>query len=171
MAKHLPLPKRSRLLELHKYDFETGEITHIKPRSGVTVGRLAGNKAYGYFRIRVDSQLYLSHRLMFLVFYGVDPLEYEVDHIDGCKENNKPENLRLATHSQNQQNSDVQKNNSSGYRGVALHKASRKYIARIKVNKKQQYLGLFKTREEASLAYQKAASDLFGEFKHKSFKE
>jgi len=172
MNSHSPLPDKSLLLELHKYDFETGGITHLKPRSGIRVGQLAGNKTEGgYFRIKVDNRLYLAHRLMFFVFYGVDPLEYEVDHIDGNKENNKPDNLRLATHSQNQQNSPAYKNNNSGYRGVHWHKQHRKYVAEIQVNKKNHHLGLFKTKEEASLAYQKAASELFGEFNHKPIKE
>ena len=86
------------------------------------------------------------------------------DHIDGNPLNNQKSNLRICTHSQNIQNSRMAKNNTTGFRGVALHKKSKKYWARIKIDRESRYLGTFNSPEEAALAYNEVAKKYFGEF-------
>jgi hypothetical protein len=86
------------------------------------------------------------------------------DHIDNNGLNNRRDNLRLATRTQNAGNSRTWVNNSSGYKGICFHKASGKYIARIKDGPKQRTIGYFATPEQAHTAYVEAAKLHFGEF-------
>lgn len=86
----------------------------------------------------------------------------EVDHINDNSLDNRRENLRLATHSQNNWNRSTYKSNTSGFKGVGLHKG--RWRARIQCNGKQEQLGYFDTPELDHEAYCKAAADLHGEF-------
>lgn len=87
-----------------------------------------------------------------------------VDHINGNPTDNRKENLRECTLSQNQGNRKLNENNTSGYKGVRWHKAAKKWQARINYKNAEIYLGLFKTAELAALAYNTEALKLFGEF-------
>lgn len=90
------------------------------------------------------------------------------DHINRCKWDNRKANLREASIQQNGFNKAVFKNNSSGYKGVthAIYRGKRidKWKARIRHHDKLIYLGVFQTKEEAALAYNRKAIELFGEF-------
>lgn len=88
----------------------------------------------------------------------------EVDHINGDGLDNRRENLRIASAQQNQGNRTVgQKNNRSGFKGVRLHRGKR-WIAQIKEDGKNRYLGSFGTREAAARAYNEAAIRVFGPY-------
>jgi hypothetical protein len=87
-----------------------------------------------------------------------------VDHINGDGLDNRRENLRLATYNQNTLNSKIQSRNTSGYRGVSWRKCANKWIAKIVVNGKNLYLGLFTDKHQAAVAYNKAALEHYGEF-------
>ena len=87
-----------------------------------------------------------------------------VDHEDRDGLNNRRENLRLCTFSQNLQNQKRHSNNTSGYKGVSFNKKLGKYAAYICANKKQKHLGYFTTPMEAHQAYCKAAKELHGKF-------
>lgn len=92
----------------------------------------------------------------------------EVDHRDGNGLNNRRRgeagNLRLATHAQNQRNQLRPKNNTSGFKGVSLHKQTGKWQAYIMLNHKKRSLGLHVTREQARDAYARAVGDYHGEW-------
>lgn len=100
-----------------------------------------------------------------------------VDHKNGFGLDNRKINLRKATRSQNQMNK--RSFGTSRYLGVNLHKTkhfskrkghyiidntSKPWRAAIKTNTKLIYLGIFKTEEEAALAYNEAAKKYHGEF-------
>lgn len=87
---------------------------------------------------------------------------FQTDHINRNKLDNRRENLRYATPSQNRMNRVIQPNNTSGYKGVSFNIANGKYRAYI--GKPQKHLGFFKTAEEAALAYNKKAKKLYGAF-------
>lgn len=91
-------------------------------------------------------------------------LKEQVDHIDNDSLNNRRENLRLATASQNQWNSKRPVNNTSGYKGVQWDKRLRKWYAKCQKEHRQYCAGWFTTREEAYAAYCKLALELHGEF-------
>jgi hypothetical protein len=87
-----------------------------------------------------------------------------LDHIDGNGINNRLENLREATSSQNAHNMRKSRRNTSGFKGVSKHKATGSWQANIALNGKQRFLGLFDTAKAASEAYDAAAEKLHGEF-------
>ena len=99
-----------------------------------------------------------------------------IDHIDGNGLNNKKENLRFVTKSENSQNKKRKSTSSSKYKGVYyaateknnLKKPWRAYIKDSKSNKKIT-LGHFLTEEEAAKAYDQKAIELFGEFARLNF--
>lgn len=89
----------------------------------------------------------------------------EVDHRDGNGLNNTRANLRLATHSQNQHNARLRKDNKSGYKGVSWRESRQRFQAAIALGGKQVFLGHFRTAEEAHAAYCKAAEKYHGAFR------
>lgn len=93
-----------------------------------------------------------------------EPEGLEVDHRDGNGLNNRRDNLRAATKSQNQQNSRLSSQNTSGFKGVSWNKARRKWESNIVLNQVKTCLGRFATAEEASAAYIEASARLHGEY-------
>jgi hypothetical protein len=90
------------------------------------------------------------------------PKGMTVDHINGNGLDNRKENLRIATISQNNANGHRKKKPRSGYVGVNRH--GRGWMARISVGKKVTYLGTFDTAKKAFEAYADAHVKSFGEF-------
>lgn len=88
----------------------------------------------------------------------------ETDHINGNKLDNRKENLRKVTQSQNQANRKKGKNKSSIYKGVIWHKRRNHWLAQITINRKKIYLGSFNNEIDAAKAYNEAAIKYFGEF-------
>ena len=117
-------------------------------------------KAYVRGSGRKNPQQVFMHRLIMNAPSGV-----EVDHINGDGLDNRKENMRLCSHSQNLQN---QRNDSSRgssiYRGVSWSKKDKKWVAQICKEYSNEILGYFKDEKEAGLAYNKAALVYFGEF-------
>lgn len=90
--------------------------------------------------------------------------EEVVDHINHDKLDNRRENLRIVTHSQNIHNRPPSVNNKSGYKGVHWIKKEKVWASRISVNGKRIFLGYFENLEDAARAYDKAAKKHVGEF-------
>lgn len=86
------------------------------------------------------------------------------DHKDGNGLNNQKSNLRPSTPSQNGGNTPMKKNNTSGFKGVFWDKRSRRWYSRITKDRKNLHLGMFPDRLRAAVAYDKAATELFGQF-------
>lgn len=119
------------------------------------------NKIYAVRTSRLKSK---QHQVrMHRVLMG-NPSGFEVDHVDGNGLNNRKINLRKATQSQNQQNSTISKNNTSGFKGVTWSKRSKKWQAQITIDRKYKQIGKFDTPEDAHAAYTKASAELHGEF-------
>lgn len=93
------------------------------------------------------------------------PDDMVVDHINHDTLDNRKSNLRIATKQQNSMYQKVQKiNKTSIYKGVFWNKSKGKWISRIKKDGKNIYIGRYDSEEEAGLAYNQKALELFGEF-------
>lgn len=96
------------------------------------------------------------------------PVGKETDHKDRDGLNNQRNNLRDCTHRQN--NMNRKSFGSSKYVGVSYSKIQNKYIARIRINGEQVFLGSFKNEIKAAHAYDEAAKIHHGEFANLNFK-
>jgi hypothetical protein len=93
------------------------------------------------------------------------PAELKTDHIDGDRLDNRKENLRSVTQSENSQNSGKWgKNKTSKYKGVNFHKRDGIWQAAITANGVRKHIGQFQTEEAAALAYNEIAKMMHGEF-------
>ena len=155
--------------EVFIYDPSTGVITwKISSGKRAKRGKKAGginNKGYVY--IRYDKQPYLGHRLAWFLFYKEWP-EMEIDHINGDRTDNRIENLRVVTRSQNQHNRKGS-NLTSQYKGVYWKKSNKCWVSQISYGGAKFYLGKFNDEKEAAVAYDKKATELFGEYARTNF--
>lgn len=155
-----------RIREFLSYDNFTGIFKWIKKPHGhlANIGDVAGSisKRDGYQRITFAGKSYLSHRLAWYFVYNEWPSK-NLDHIDNDRLNNRVENLRLATYSQNASNRSKKKNNKVGLKGV-YQRPSGKFLARIEKDNKRYRLGTFDDPFIAYAAYCEAANKLHGEF-------
>jgi len=154
----------ARLLEVLRYDSETGEF-HWQERvsRSVRVDDIAGlTNRDGYRRITIEGRMYQAHQLAWLYMMG-KWCSVMIDHRDGNPSNNRWTNLRPASVSQNNANRRLHRNNKCGFKGVVRNRWGR-FIASIYKNGQRRHLGMFATAEEAHAAYVAAARKLFGEF-------
>jgi hypothetical protein len=136
------------------YEPETGEFRWRVSRGGIKLGDVAGCvDSYGYTCIRINGMQFRAHRLAWLYTHGTWP-DHQIDHLNGNRSDNRFANLRDVSGSMNSQNQTrPQKSNTSGFLGVSLHKASKRWKAQIMVNGRSQHLGYFSTTEAAHAAY------------------
>ena len=172
------IPSPETLRELLRYEPGTGKLYwKERPRECFSSDRTwkAWNTRYadqraftsaedrGYLRGAVFGTLFLAHRVAWAIAHGCWP-EQDIDHINGDPSDNRLMNLREATRVENTRNRGKQRNNTSGYKGVGFHKASRKWRSYIVTSAGQKDLGLFNSPEEAHAAYVAAANKYHGEF-------
>lgn len=149
------------LRETYSYDPLTGLVKFKKKRGPMPAGSIAGTiNKNGYMQIKFKYRLYLLHRLAFVFMKGRLPEDY-VDHIDRDRLNNKWENLRECSKTDNNRNRGVAKNNTSGITGVSFIPKSNKWQAYISYEEKMIKLGEYGTLEDASLA-RKNAENFYG---------
>jgi hypothetical protein len=166
-GKALPLPwpiTQSILKSILRYDPETGVFVWLVARGkNSRIGEVAGGPgSEGYWRIWIDGRFYQAHRLAWLYMTGEWP-SAQVDHENVVPNDNRWDNIRGASQSQNKANSRTYRNNALGIKGVRLH-SNGQYEARLRVNGKLQYLGCFRTIEAAKAAYDAEAKKQFGHF-------
>jgi hypothetical protein len=143
-----PLPSKEYLEEAFLYDEKTGNLTwkkrpvsHFmaskhKPERSAAIfntkyaGRSAQSKAAkGYLRTTIGNTGFPTHRIIWKLLYGVDP-DF-IDHINGKRSDNRAENLRSVTASENSRNKPVLKS-LMGETGVYLIKG--RWVAKIQTN-------------------------------------
>ena len=158
------MPPLSFFQERLEYDAQTGEFTWLGDFNAKRVGRRAGTTvgAKGYRTITIKKRRFYEHRIAWYMMTGQDPTGFEVDHINGDKSDNRFSNLRLATSQTNKANCGLTASNSSGFKGV--HARGSRWIAGITHNRRLIHIGMFKTAEEATTAYDAKAVELFGEY-------
>ena len=92
-----------------------------------------------------------------------------VDHISMQTRDERRENLRICTWSENNCNKKLQSNNTSGYKGVSYNRASGKYMASLWKDGKHYYGGIHTTKEAAARAYDELAREYHREFARLNF--
>lgn len=147
----------TELLSLVSYDPLTGVFIRRN------TGKITGYKNKdGYLQIRLNNKLYYAHRLAWFYIHGV--WATFVDHRENPRSNNKITNLRDSTRRQNNRNSKPKCTNTSGFKGVSLHKALGKWEAGITVDLQKIVLGYFTDPLDAARAYDIGALKYHGEF-------
>lgn len=133
---------------LLKYNPKTGNLIWLyrsnSPQWNAKFGgcRAGYQHGQGYIALGINNKLYLAHRIAWLLTHKEWPSEI-IDHVNGCRHDNRLTNLRAVSHSINSRNSVQQRRNTSGVTGVSWHKKAQKWYAEVHVNKQKHYLGLF----------------------------
>jgi hypothetical protein len=141
---------QDQVKSLFHYDADNG-ILKWRVNNGVNVlaGDIAGCKNHhGYTVIRFKKKSYQAHRLAWLYVYGNVPTQ-QIDHINRDRSDNRLINLRLATPSLNNQNKQIQRNNTSGCKGVSYHKKNKKWVSHIGINNKKNRIGQYENISDA----------------------
>lgn len=121
-----------------------------------------GYNAVMLYKINCKVKSMQIHKLVAIAFLNhcPDGFKIVIDHKDNNKLNNHIDNLQIINHRQNCSKDQKKHNRSSQFIGVDWMKNDNLWRARILINKKRIYLGVFKTEIEAHLAYEKAYNEL-----------
>ena len=152
--------------ERFHYDPDTGVFTWrtLVCRGGRSVGDVAGSKdSKGYWRLRINGCQYAGHRVAWLYVTGIWPT-LQIDHINGCRADNRWANLREANAWQNAANTKLSAVNRTGVKGVSWQPCGRKWRATIRVRGQYLHLGSFAEFDDAVRAREMASRLHFGEF-------
>lgn len=153
-----------RLTNVLDYDPNTGVFVWKIKSGPAQPGRRAGNQVKRKYRtIMIDGIRYYEHQLAWF-YEHKEWSRSEIDHRDTDPSNNRLNNLRPATESQNAANRRLGRNNTSGYKGVAWDRGKQRWMASIRVNRKAIFLGRFDDVVSAAAAYEAAAAKYFGKF-------
>ena len=157
--KNNNLITHSELLQIITYDPSSGDFTWLKKMNRkIVVGSKAGsNASKGYWRVRINKVTYKAHALAIFYVTGSWP-DSDIDHINRIRDDNRFENLRVVSRSQNMQNlSLASSKNKTGFVGVYIDK--NKFGAQISLDGKKMHLGLFDTPKLAHCAYLSAKKE------------
>lgn len=157
---------QQRLMELVSYAPESGIFTWAKSRPACRRGDPCGRiSVHGYHEVGIDGRLWRANRLAVLYMTGALPSpDMDVDHINRDPADNRWNNLRLASRSQNMANIARSAKNTTGAKGVVWDGARKKWRAQIRINGVKTNLGRFDTMDQASVAVDAAARTQWGEF-------
>lgn len=161
-------PSQATISDALHYDPETGIFTWLY-RSGMPKqwnSRYAGTVAgcmdvHGYTQISLGKKMYRAARLAYVYVMGNISTDFNVDHKNTVGTDNRFDNLRLCTQSQNCANTK-RKRNTALPKGV--WKKRNRFASEIVKDGVKHRLGVFDTPEQAHAAYVVAASKHFGEF-------
>ena len=137
------------MIDRLKYE-EGGLYWKDGPRKGKRAGTI--DHTTGYRRVRLGGTLVYEHRVIWEMFYGEVP--NIIDHINHNKLDNRIENLRNCCQAVNQTNRKpkVDKDNTSGHRGVSWDKGKKMWEAYMTTHKRRNHLGYFSNLDEAVTA-------------------
>lgn len=148
----------------------TGVFTWLETRGlggrGAVAGMVAGTSiSTRYVSIRIDGTRYQAHRLAWLYATGAFP-PGDIDHVNGVRNDNRLANLRAATRVQNSANRGVNRNNTTGVKGVTFRQRTRRYEVRLECAGRRRYVGGYPTLAAAKAAYWREANQKHGAFAH-----
>lgn len=146
------------------FEYRDGDIYwKIRTSNRTKVGAKFGCvcKRWGYVVGRFRGKTTRAHRVIWEMHNGQIPEGMEIDHINHIRDDNRIENLRLVSHSENMRNISRSKVNSSGITGVCWNSERGKWMAQMQVGNKHIYIGLYSDINEAVKA-RKQAEELYG---------
>lgn len=108
----------------------------------------------GYVPNSDNTMMFLHHCILGKPLPGI-----VIDHRNGNGLDNRRSNLRMVSYACNRDNSILNKNNSTGYRGVSFNKNAGKYQASIQLNGKRIHLGYFMDAAGASAIFEKTREE------------
>lgn len=158
-------------MKLLDYDRTTGLLFWKKSGKGRRKNLLAGtidrrenrkSSRLNYIKININRTRTYAHRVVWIMHNGDIPKGLEVDHIDGDGLNNRIENLRLVTKTENMRSNRVRANSTTGIPGVR-ETTNGTYQARIVANNRDYFLGTFKTIIEAAEARKNGEKKYWGQ--------
>ena len=153
--------EKDALCEL--FEYRDGELYWAINKGRIRAGSLAGTvNSTGRKQVTVNGTFYKAHRIIYAMHYGTMP-RY-IDHIDGNPLNNRVENLRSATHSENMFNVGARSSNTSGEKGVSWDAIKQRWVAYCYVKGKKIYAGYYKKFESAVDAVRELRARLHGSF-------
>ena len=152
---------QKKLKSLLSYDEDTGIFTWLSTNF---IGKTCHvNTTQGYIKIQINNIFYYAHRLALIYMGNTIPKGAVIDHINGIRNDNRKNNLRIFSYAENSHNrTQANKTSTSKILGVSFHRASNKWRAVIHIDKKQKHLGLYSSSAEAEQAYQVAKQHYFG---------
>lgn len=116
----------------------------------------------GYLMSRINNKLIRLHRFIM----SVEDSKVLIDHINHNTLDNRKNNLRVVTRSQNNMNKELSDNNNSGVTGVIWDKSRMKWMAYITINYNRKHLGYFDEFEDAVKSRKEAEEEYFGEYSY-----
>ena len=157
---------QERVRELFDYR-DDGHLVWKVKKARANAGDVAGCEARCsggtvYRRMSIDGVPYGVHQAVFMWHHGYIP-RY-IDHADGNGLNNRIDNLREATQSQNAFNSRMRSDNTSGERNVYWHERARRWFVRLSINRRTHSFGTYKTIEEARAVARRVREEHYGAF-------
>lgn len=169
MAKGIanPLPPLSKIRQTFCYPSPLGRLYNLTTRCSTAIALEESGyvNSNGYRIVTIDGTQYLAHRIVYAMRHGIEiPTNFDVDHIDGNPSNNRIENLRLATRSENMSNRGKQLDNTSGYKGVSWCNRHKRWKALISKDGNKIFLGYYDSALEAAAFYDAAAIKFHGKF-------
>jgi hypothetical protein len=151
------------LVCLFDYDRETGVFTRKSMKGGRHAGSVAGYRdTHGHLILSINNLGYMAHRVAWFYVHKVWPVG-QIDHKNMVRTDNRIENLREATRTEQRANQRVRSDSTVGLKGARRAYGGR-WTSRITKNGVTYNLGGFSTAEEAHRAYVAKATELFGEF-------
>jgi hypothetical protein len=160
------LPPVELLREWLHYDPELGQLTWRKNRARKNAGKLATSRAStGYLQVKFENKNYQAHRIAWAIYYGKDPGNFVIDHKNRTRDDNRIDNLRIASTADNCYNV-ARKDNISGFLGVVWNKRLKKWAATIQVERRRLHIGVYALFEDA-VAARLQAEEKYGVFVHR----
>ena len=163
MSVHNPKGRSEEFLAEVRYKWRLNDLGQLvvnnKYHTSGEVGSVftGSVNASGYSIVGIGGKMAQEHHTVWYLNTGEWPKQ-PLDHIDGDKLNNHPDNLRLSTNKENNRAfKRARKGVSSKWRGVSWYKSSGKWRSQITVDGKNKNLGCFTCEKEAALAYNYAA--------------
>ena len=134
--------------------YRDGSVEKINRSTGELVRTFGGNNNRGYKQVSINGKTNVVHRLICQAFAEVWEPNWGVDHINGVKSDNRPENLRqFETNSEHlREHQNKPEGCSSKYRFVSWSKILKKWRVRVQADGKTIHGGYFEDEIEAARA-------------------